>query len=310
MTVLVDINDQNWMTKQQFIESLNGGILESKLRFYPETGTAEDIAMLVCDRLRPGLVKQLPNLALIQKLGAGVETIVYDSDLPENIRVTRLKPEIAAMEMARFCLAQVLPEVHHLAFHKQHQLNSKWMPKAPQQPSNISIGVLGLGHIGGTTARLFRSLAFHVIGWSRTAKAIDGVDCRWGLDAINGVLAECDYVICILPSTTDTFNLFDRHRFKSMKPGATIINIGRGTLIVEQDLIEALDNNCLAHAVLDVFQQEPLSEDSPLWAHPAVTITPHISGWHLQGLEVVADNYHALSNGSPLIHEVSRKLGY
>lgn len=310
MTVLVDIHDKNWMTKQQFIESLNGGIPTSHIQFYPDTAMAEHIAMLVCDRLRPGLVKQLPNLGLIQKLGAGVETIIYDPDLSENIRVARLKPKIAAMEMARFCLAQVLPKVHQLAFHRQHQLNSTWTPKEPQQPSDIVIGVLGLGHIGETVARLFQSLAFPVIGWSRTTKSIDGIDCRSGLDAINGVLAQCDYVICVLPSTTDTCNLFDRHRFKAMKPSATIINIGRGTLIVEQDLIEALEHNYLAQAVLDVFQQEPLPDDSPLWTHPAVTITPHVSGWHLEGLETVASNYHALYDGSPLMHEVSRALGY
>lgn len=310
MTVLIDIQDQNWMSNQQFIESLNGALPADEIQFYPDIGMAEEIEMLVCDSLRAGLVKQLPNLGLIQKLGAGVETIIYAPDLPENIRVARLKPKIVALEMARYCLAHVLPQVHHLAYHQQYQSRGKWQPKEPQLPSNITVGVLGLGHIGGAVARLFQSLQFNVIGWSRTEKSIDGVDCRWAMNSINGVLAECDYVLCVLPSTTDTVNLFDRHRFDAMKPSATLINVGRGTLIVEQDLVDALDNHCLAHAVLDVFQQEPLTEDSPLWQHPAVTITPHISGWHLQSMQGVVDNYRALYDGSPLFHEVDRKLGY
>ena len=138
---------------------------------------------------------------------------------------------------------------------------------------------------------------------------LDGIDCRWGLDMLNGVLAESDYVICILPATAATINLFDAHRFNAMKPGATLINIGRGRLIVEPDLIAALDGH-LAHAILDVVVQEPLVADSPLWQHPHITITPHISGWHLDDLEEVANNYNALVADAPLSDEINRKRGY
>ena len=310
MTLLVDIHDQNWMNEQAFSTLLNGGIAISQVRFYPNIGALEDIAMLVCDRLRPGLVKQLPNLKLVQKLGAGVETIIDDADISDNIRIARLKPAIAALQMAQFCVACVLPDVYNFKFHQAHQRNSQWRPKAPQLTADMTVSVLGLGHIGRAVATLFQVLGFRVIGWSRTEKVIAGIDCRWGLNAINSVLAEPDYVICVLPSTADTINLFDANRFKAMKQGSVIINIGRGTLIVERDLMAALDTGHLAHAVLDVVQQEPLAADSLLWKHPHITITPHISGWHLDGLDVVVANYNALMAGLPLTHEVNRQHGY
>ncbi len=310
MTVLVDIADHYWMDQQMFMRLLDGGIDESQIRFYPEIGATEDIVMLVCDRLRAGLAKQLSNLALIQKLGAGVETIVYDPDISAKVRIARLRPAVVAMEMAQFCLTCVLQDVYHFKFHKMHQLKNQWMPKEPMQPPDICIAVLGLGHIGGTTAKLFQSLAFHVIGWSRTEKSITGVDCRWGLETINSVLAEADYVIGLLPATAETINLFDRSRFNVMKSDSTLINVGRGSLIVEQDLLDALEHDCLAHAILDVVRQEPLSIDSPLWQHPKITITPHVSGWHLDNLQTLVDNYNALIEGTPLCHEISREHGY
>jgi glyoxylate/hydroxypyruvate reductase A len=310
MALLVDINDQSWMSNSDFATAMSGNIPETQLRFYPDLGNTGEIVMLACDRLRPGLVSQLPELELIQKLGAGVETIINDPDIPKDIRITRLKPRVVAMEMARYCLAYVLEGIHNVDFHRKQQVLRNWVPKEPRESTDTTVGVLGLGHIGGTVARLFASLDFRVVGWSRSEKEIDGVDCRSGINEINNVLVESDYVICILPSTAETTNLFDRSRFSAMKPGSTLINVGRGTLVVEEDLIVALDRNCPAKAVLDVFQQEPLPDNHPLWTHPGVTITPHISGWHLDELTVVADNYDALLKNLPLFHEVNRNLGY
>ena len=140
---------------------------------------------------------------------------------------------------------------------------------------------------------------------------MDGVDCRHGLDALPGVLAACDYVACVLPSTPETRDLFDAALFAAMKPDAVIINVGRGDLIVEDALLGALDDGHLGGAVLDVFRAEPLPPKHPFWTHPKITVTPHVSGWHLTGgLEDVAENYKRLAAGEPLLHEVDRAAGY
>jgi glyoxylate/hydroxypyruvate reductase A len=171
--------------------------------------------------------------------------------------------------------------------------------------------VLGVGQIGGHVARAFAALGFRALGWSRTPKAIEGVDCRHGPAALAPLLGACDYVISVLPSTAATRELFDAGNLAAMKPGAWLVNVGRGDSIVEADLLAGLDSGPLAGAVLDVFREEPLPAAHPFWGNPKITITPHVSGWHLTGgLEDVAENYRRLQGGRPLLHEIDRDAGY
>ena len=270
-----------------------------------------DVVMLAVAYLAPGRAATLPNLQLVQKLGAGVESIVRDPDLPEHVRVARLKPDTAAREIAEYCVAYVLAAQRNLHLHEENARKGIWKPVAPLEGAKTTIGVLGLGHIGGRTARTFASLGFRVVGWSRTQKQIEGVECRHGEGELADVLATSDYVASVLPSTSLTRDLFDAERFAAMKPGATIINVGRGDLIVDDALLEALDSGHLSGAVLDVFRSEPLPADHRFWTHPKVTITPHVSGWHLTGgLEDVAENFKRLVAGEDLLHEVDRSAGY
>lgn len=311
MSILIDIQNSDWSNNEEFVSWLGGGIPEGQIDCYPEIKNSADVTMLACDRLRPGLVKKLPNLKLVQKLGAGAETMINDPDLPQHVRITRLKPEIVALEMARFCAAHVLADAHNLEFHRIRQNEKTWDAIPPKNAPETVVGVLGLGHIGGITARLFSSMGFLVLGWSKTEKSIAGVQNYCGLDEIDHILSQSDYIICILPSTMETTDLISWERLSKVKPGSMLINVGRGTLISEPDLIDALDNGPLSHAVLDVFKTEPLPEDHPFWNHPKITITPHASGWRLDdGISVVADNYQNLVNNRPLIHEVDRNSGY
>lgn len=237
--------------------------------------------------------------------------MVSDPDLLPHIRITRLKHRTTALEMARFCLAHVLQDVQNLDAHRKFQSQAKWLPLAPKRVADLKVGVLGLGHIGAETARLFVNAGFDVIGWSRSEKQIDGVECVFGRLAFEAILGQCDYLLSILPSTPETTNLFDREAFRRINANGFLVNVGRGTLIVQAELIQALDQGRLRHAVLDVFQEEPLPANNPLWKHAGVTITPHVSGWDLDdGICVVAENYRRLMNGSALLHEIDRQLGY
>ena len=310
MAILVDIHSQDWMSEEDFKKEI-AGLVNEDVRFYPHIGDSGDIKMLATDYLRPGLVARLPGLELIQKLGAGVDTMVSDPELPFHVRITRIKHTTTAMEMARFCLAYVLQDVQNMIFHREKQNQASWQPVAPKRVADLTVGVLGLGHIGGTAARLFHCAGFNVVGWSRSQKSIDGIRCVSGDEGLQDLLFSSDYVASILPSTPQTENLFNLEKFKLMKPGCMLINVGRGSLIVEEDLVTALDQGCLAHAVLDVCQKEPLPEENPMWLHPGITITPHISGWDLDdGLSVVTDNYFRLIEGRELLHEIDRNSGY
>jgi len=198
-----------------------------------------------------------------------------------------------------------------MAAHQLAQSQAKWHPIAPREADKTTVSVLGLGHIGGRTARMMRDAGFTVLGWSRTPREIDGVDCHSGLNTLDAVLSAADYVAAILPSTQETRGMMNASRFAQMKPGAMFINAGRGDLVDETALLKCLDDKALAHAVLDVVSQEPLPSDSPLWAHPSVTITPHVSGWHLgDAMKDVIENYQRLTRNEPLLHEVDRARGY
>ena len=311
MTILLDIRQPAWMSEEQLRDQLAPHLPGVTIHCHPTDAPLDDVEMLVCVGLHDGVAASLPGLRLVQKLGAGVDAIVADPDLAPEVQVTRLKPDAPAREIAEFCLAYVLREQRNMRFHEAHAEKAEWVQVPPSITPETTIGVLGLGHIGARTARLFAHLEFRVIGWSRTPKTIDGVDCRAGEDALPDLLAECDHVCSILPSTPLTRGLFDAAMLAKMKPGAVLINAGRGDLVVEPDLLKALDTGTPGHAVLDVVSEEPLPTDNPLWHHDGVTITPHVSGWHVDdSFGIIVENYRRLIAGEPLLHLVDRTAGY
>ncbi len=310
MSLLIDIRDPGWMTEEDLRDQIAPLLPDVTIHAGIDDGDMTDVTMMAAVQLFPGVAAGLPSLQMIQKLGAGVDGIVRDPDLPSHVRVTRLKPDGPAQEIAEYCLAYVLREQRNMPAHEADTAKKKWVQIAPRITSELTVGVLGLGHIGGRTARLFAQMGYRVLGWARSQKSIDGVDCRAGLDALPAMLGECDFVCSILPSTPDTVDLFDKTLLGKMKQGAVFINAGRGDLIVDADLIAALDTG-LGGAVLDVFRSEPLPEDHPYWTHDKVTITPHVSGWHAEDAHIaIAENYKRLTEGRPLLNEIDRSAGY
>lgn len=311
MALLIDIGISGWMTEEELADQVRAAMPEADVRTSTNVGNPEDITMMAVVSLNGDRPTEFPNLQLVQKLGAGVETIVKHPGLPDHVRVTRLKPDAPAREIAEWFLAYILRAQRNMDKHDSDQAISAWSPVEPRYTPDTVVGVLGLGHIGSRSAGMLRDVGFEVKGWSRSPKEIDGVDCRHGYDALPGLLGECDFVCAILPSTTETVGLFDTKLLSAMRPGAQLLNAGRGDLIDETALMAALDADLLDRAILDVVSQEPLPSDNPLWTHPNVVVTPHVSGWHLgDALKDVAENYRRLSAGEQLLHEVDRDRGY
>ncbi|MBE1282062.1 MAG: glyoxylate/hydroxypyruvate reductase A [Rhodobacteraceae bacterium] len=311
MALLIDIGMSGWTTAEKLAEELLDITPGADIRASIDDGDPSEITMLATATLTPDLPAKLPGLKLVQKLGAGVDTIVNHPALGADVRVTRLKPLQPAQEIAEYCLAYVLRGQRNMVFHDAEQRAARWTPVEPREAHKTRVGVLGLGHIGGLTARLMTQMGYEVHGWARSPRQIEGVTCHAGQDALKPMLADCDYVCAILPSTAETRGLFDTDMLAAMKPGATLINAGRGDLVVEPALMAALEAGTPGHAVLDVVSEEPLPSDNPLWKHPGVTITPHVSGWHLgDALKDVAENFRRLSAGEDLLHEVDRTRGY
>lgn len=315
LALLIDIRQPEWMSEEALRDELApllpGVTIHAGFSNSLPASPMDDVIMVAAITLHPGVVAALPNLELVQKLGAGVDGIVKDPSLRNGVRVTRLAPDAPADEIAQYCLAYVLRTQRNIDQHDRDATIGNWNQIAPKRNSETVVAVLGLGHIGARTARLFANVGFKVIGWSRSQKSINGVTCLSGMDTLEDIFAQADYVASILPSTPQTVDLVDAERLRAMKPTAILINAGRGDLIVETDLLEALDAGVLAGAVLDVFRTEPLPSRHPFWRHPKITVTPHVSGWHIDdGLKIVAENYRRLQSGEPLLHEIDRTRGY
>ncbi|MBO9444297.1 glyoxylate/hydroxypyruvate reductase A [Ruegeria sp. R14_0] len=311
MALLIETGMTDWISDDDIANKIRKMHPEADVRTPDTIGDVSEITMVAVVGLRNDHPKRLPNLKLVQKLGAGVETIVSNPNLPDHVRIARLKPDAPAQGIAEWFVAYILHRQRNMAFHEAAQRKSEWLPKAPGFSPDTVVGVLGLGHIGARSARMLRAVGFQVVGWSRSPKEIEGVTCLHGDGALPEVLGQCDHVCAILPSTPQTIGLFNADMLAAMKPGSQLLNAGRGDLIDESALIEALDRGTPGHAVLDVTNKEPLPSDSPLWTHPGVTITPHVSGWHLgEALADVGENFHRLSTDAPLLHEVDRARGY
>jgi glyoxylate/hydroxypyruvate reductase A len=174
------------------------------------------------------------------------------------------------------------------------------------------VAVLGLGEIGGAVAQNLAAFGFDVEGWSRRPRELPGIATRSGPDGLAAVLARSEILVTLLPATAATGNLLDAAALALLPPGARLINPGRGTLIDDAALLAALDSGHLAHATLDVFRTEPLPPDHPFWAHPKVTVTPHVASETRPetASEAIAANIRRGENGLPFLHVVDRTTGY
>ncbi len=237
-----------------------------------------EISYAVSFRPPPGLLKTLPNLKAVFSLGAGVDGFLLDPDFPKQIPLVRFVDVTLSREMAQYAAMHVLMQHRTVHFFEAAQREGKWRQRMlPRATEATRVGVLGLGEIGAVCAARLRDLGFPVTGWSRTRKTVDGVKSFSGTDELDGFLAQCDFLICVLPLTPDTRHILNAATFAKLPKGAYVINIARGGHVNEPDLIAALDSGHLSGATLDVFETEPLPETNPIWKHPKIIATPHIA---------------------------------
>ncbi|MFT5219100.1 MAG: glyoxylate/hydroxypyruvate reductase A [Planctomycetota bacterium] len=311
MALLIDIKNPKWLTDAALRDELWAYTPDADIRIASDPGDPADIDMLTVSSYHRGEALKYPNLKVIQKTGAGVNNILDDDLLPDSVTVTRLEAHISGNEMAEYALAYVLQEQRQLRLYNQHQQKPEWVSYPPRKSAETTVAVLGLGQIGQIIARRFVDNRFKVCGWSRTQKNIDDVTSYCGAEGRTQALNEADYVISVLPSTPQTVDLYNCELFAQFKPGAFFINVGRGDQVNEADLIDALDREVFAGAILDVFASEPLALDNPLWWHPKVQITPHVSGYHLgDATRDIAENFRRLQSNLALLNVVDRSLGY
>lgn len=261
----------------------------------------------------PGRLHKLPNLQVIFGSGAGVDFITRDPDLPRHIPLVRMATPGAAQRMGEYVTWAVLSLLKDARRMAIAQAAARWdyFEAEPTAP-DTTVGIMGLGHMGGTVARMLRAIGFPVIGWSRTRKEIAGVTSFVGAAERDAFLASCRILVCLLPATPETRHILSKPLFDRLPDGAALVNVGRGSEQKLDDILAALDAGKLSAAVLDVFEQEPLPDGHPAWSHPRVTITPHVASLPPRSERAahVADLIARFERGETLPNTYDHARGY
>jgi glyoxylate/hydroxypyruvate reductase len=282
-----------------------------------ESFDRESVRYALSWRHPPGVLKDLPNLQVIVSLGAGVDHLFADPALPDKPIVRVVDPDLTN-RMSEWVVMHALVHLRQLRRYERQQGDRVWddddkQPKA----SDVQIGVLGLGVMGKDAVAKLKALGFKVAGWSASPKSLPGVACFSGADGLKLMLAQTDMLVVLLPLTEATRGIINAPLLSKLNQGGPLggpilINAGRGGLQVEADILAALDAGALKGASLDVFEREPLPEDSRLWSHPAVYVSPHNAAISSPKAiaALVARQIEAYERGEPLDHVVDRRRGY
>jgi len=282
------------------------------LREWPEIGDPNDIEYALVWKPPQGELKTYPNLKAIFSLGAGIDHLASDPELPRDVPVVRMVEPGLTAGMTEFVIMSVLYH-HRFMLDYAAQARAHQWREIDQVPAwERRVGIMGLGVLGGDAAEALVGLRFDVAGWSGGPKDLPGVTSFHGADGFLPFLNRSDILVCLLPLTPETTDILDAHAFAALPKGAALISVGRGPQVVEEDLLAALDSGHLDGATLDVFREEPLPADSPFWDHPRVVVVPHVASMTIArgACEFVIDNIRRFEAGQPLRHVVDLDKGY
>lgn len=281
-----------------------------------ESPSPEQLAraeVLMAYSVPPGVLASMPDLRWIQAMTAGVEAWMARPDLPDTLTLTCARGthrESMPENIIGALLFVAKPYSQAVANQKRRQ----WVQKPAEPLTGKTLGILGLGTIGVEVARIAAALGLRVIGTRRRPRPMENVADVLPPERSSELLAESDFVLALLPATPKTDCFINAERLKMMKPGAWLLNFGRGQLVNDPDLIAAVQAGQIAGAVLDVFRQEPLPADDPFWSTEGIIVLPHIGGPHPDRDRIVARlfvaNLERFLDGKPLEEVVDREAGY
>lgn len=245
----------------------------------------------------------------VLSLWAGVERIAPNPTL--TMPLCRMVDPALTEGMVEWVVGHTLR--HHLGLDRySHNPLHVWDPTCPPLARDRKVAMLGTGALGEACARALMALNFRVEGWGRSAKSLPGLTCHHGPEGLRAVLDGADFAVTLLPRTPQTENTLNARSLGWTKRGAVVLNPGRGALIDDAALLAALDSGQIGAATLDVFRTEPLPPDHPFWAHPRITVSPHIAADTRPDTAagVIAENIRRGEAGEPFLHLVDRARGY
>lgn len=260
----------------------------------------------------PALLDQLAHVRAIFLMGAGVDALLKLGDALPPVPIVRLGDAGMGVQMAEYVAHAVLRYYRHFDDYEEQARHGVWDPLPLTPKEEFTVGIMGLGRLGMPVVEAMRLFGFPVRGWSRTPKDLPGVECFHGADGLDAFLRGTRVLVCMLPLTPETSNLLDRHNLVKLLPNAYLINVSRGAILAEPDLMTLIRSGHIAGATLDVFRHEPLPAPHPFWNEPRIAITPHISALTMRhdAVRQIADKIAKLESGQPVGDIVDRDLGY
>lgn len=276
----------------------------------PTAGDDVDIALVA--NPAPGALQGLRRLRLIQSLWAGVDRLLGDTSVPVDVPLARMVDPAMSEAMAETALWAVLSLQRDHFDYAARQRERRWSPLPQRRADELEIAVLGLGQMGRAAAMRLAQNGYRVHGWSTRPMPLDGVTTHAGPTAWAPLLARAQIVVNLLPLTDATRGLFNAATLAAMRRDASLVNLARGAQVIEADLLAALDRGHLRHAVLDVFDTEPLPPSHRYWSHPQVTVLPHVAAQTdaRTAAAVAARNVAAVRDGRGPEFLVDRRRGY
>jgi glyoxylate/hydroxypyruvate reductase A len=259
------------------------------------------------------MLRDLSEVRAIFNCGAGVDALLkYGDALPRHIPLVRLGDAGMGVQMAEYVTHAVLRYFRRFDEYEVQCRSGQWRPLPQHKKDDFSIGVLGMGVLGQRVLGALAPFGFPLRGWSRLEKNLPGVTCFSGADGLDSFLSGTRVLVCALPLTSDTSNLLDRARLSALLPYAYLINVARGALVAEPDLLMLIKSGHIAAATLDVFRNEPLPEQHPFWQERRITITPHIAALtqRRESVAQIAGKIGRLEAGQPIADVVDRDEGY
>lgn len=297
---------------QPWLEGLRAALPDAQVELWSAGAAPADYAVVWAPPQQ--FLDEQPRLQGIFNIGAGVDALMK-LRLPAGIPVVRLDDAGMSVQMAEYVCHAVIRHFREFDGYEADVAQGKWSYRKPRLRTDFPVGVMGLGVLGQRVSQALAQFDFPVMGWSRSAKTVAGVQCFAGDAGFSQFLAATRILVCLLPLTPDTEGIMRRDTLARLLPGAYVINVARGGHLVDEDLIELIDSGHVAGAMLDVFRTEPLPASHPFWAHPKITVTPHTSARTLreESIAQIAGKIRALRDGAPiasLAGVVDAKKGY
>lgn len=244
-------------------------------------------------------------------IGAGVDALIK-LHLPAQARVVRLDDAGMSVQMVEYVCHTVIRHFREFDAYAAAIAQGQWSFRKPRHRADFPVGVMGLGVLGARVAQALAQFEFPVMGWSRSAKAIEGVHCFAGAAQFKDFLAASKVLVNLLPLTPDTRGIMCLDTLLQLQRGGYVINVARGAHLVDDDLLVLIDSGQLAGATLDAFRTEPLPPEHPFWQHPKITMTPHIAARTMrdQSIAQIAGKIEAMDRGEPIAGIVDPVRGY